>query len=295
MEWQQIIGFYKLVEHGSFTRAAESSYRTQSAVSQQIRKLEKELQCDLIDRGNRKKVILTPEGERLFQYAKSVIDGRERLLDDLKILKGVPAGRLKIAAPFTTLYHLFPPGLKRYVQNFPHVKLTILDRPGSAIAELLKNDEIDIGVLLESAAPKNCVSTRWKAVDPFLIVPAKHPLLKTRNIQLKHIAQYPLILPPRSHEHAGRILLEDSFLREGLEYRVIMESANVELSSRYVELGLGISFATLARGLKVLNGRKLNLIQLDKYIESDHVSLAVRKGKSMSGYVTEFIEYLITS
>lgn len=202
---------------------------------------------------------------------------------------------MKIAAPFTTLYHLFPAGLKRYVNNFPHVKLTILDRPQKSISELLKNESIDIGVMLESVIPRNYVIKRWKAVDPFLIVPKKHPLLKIKNVQLTHIAQYPLILPPRSQEHTGRIMLEDYFIKEGLDYRVVMESTNVELSSRYVELGLGISFATLARGLKVLNGRKLNLIPLDRYIESDYVSLAIRREKKLPGHIDEFIKYLIKS
>ncbi|HET6515469.1 MAG TPA: LysR family transcriptional regulator [Thermodesulfovibrionales bacterium] len=108
MEWQQIIGFYQLVRQGSFTKAAKVSYRTQSALSQQVRKLEDEFQCPLINRISRKKFTLTAAGEKLYQFVASAISDFEKLSDDISAIRGVPIGKLSIAAPFTTLYHLSP-------------------------------------------------------------------------------------------------------------------------------------------------------------------------------------------
>ena len=67
MEWQQIIGFYHVVKQGSFTRAAEATFRSQSALSLQVKSLEKELGCQLIERVGRRKIRMTLAGEKLFQ------------------------------------------------------------------------------------------------------------------------------------------------------------------------------------------------------------------------------------
>jgi len=72
MEWQQIIGFYHVAKFGSFTRAAEATFRTQSALSQQIKALEEELECQLLERIGKKKIQLTPAGERLFTQKRRV-------------------------------------------------------------------------------------------------------------------------------------------------------------------------------------------------------------------------------
>jgi Bacterial regulatory helix-turn-helix protein, lysR family len=66
MEWQQIMGFYHVAKLKSFTRAAEATFRTQSALAQQIKALEEEFDCQLFERIGKRKVILTSVGERFF-------------------------------------------------------------------------------------------------------------------------------------------------------------------------------------------------------------------------------------
>jgi len=165
MEWQQIIGFYNLVKHENFTRAADASFRTQSALSQQIRKLEEELQCQLINRDNRRQVTVTPSGERFYRFVSDVLGEHRKLIDDLSEIKGLPKGRLKIAAPFTTLYHLFPGQFKSFMAQYSHVELTIYDRPQSKVLGLLKRGAIDIGVVAASQAPDEFKVIKWKEVE----------------------------------------------------------------------------------------------------------------------------------
>ena len=107
MEWQQVIGFYQIAKLGSFTKAAEATFRTQPALSQQIKALEEELDCHLFERIGKRKLRLTSAGERFLTFAESILENYDSLREDLNELKGSQKGRLKIAAPFTTLYHLF--------------------------------------------------------------------------------------------------------------------------------------------------------------------------------------------
>ncbi len=288
MEWQQIIGFYQLVKQGNFTRAAAASYRTQSALSQQIKKLEDEFQCKLVNRISKRKFTLTPAGERLYKFSASLISEFEKLSDDISAIRGLPRGKLTIAAPFTTLYHLFPQQFRSFLKAYPHVELTILDMPQAQAVEMVKAG--DIAIALESQVPAGLDKRRWQKVETVLIVPDKHPLLKSKGVTLSDIAGYPLILPPGNME--SRRVIEELFEKEDIAYRVIMESGNVELSSRYVEAGIGISFARMVSGLNPLKGRKIKCVTLDRYFKTDFLAVISNK-KSLPGYAEDFIELIL--
>jgi DNA-binding transcriptional LysR family regulator len=293
MDWQQIIGFYQLVKQKSFTGAAHASFRTQSALSQQISKLEVEFQCQLINRISRKRFTLSPAGERFYQFASSVINEYSKLSEDIAALKGLSIGKLKIAAPFTTLYHLFPEHFKTYLKDYPHVEITILDRTQSQAIELLKNGDIDIAVAMESFVPKEFDVRRWKEIQSVMIVPDRHPLLSIKQVKLQDIAKYPLILPPKSMGGKSRSRIDEKFEEESIKYRIIMESGNVELSSRYVEAGIGISFATIAAGVEPLTGRKIKFISMSKYFGGDYISVVSRSEKRLPSYVENFISQIL--
>jgi DNA-binding transcriptional LysR family regulator len=292
MEWQQIIGFYQVAKLGSFTRAAEATFRTQSALSQQIKALEGELEFQLFERIGKRKLRLTSAGERFFKFSQTVLENYDSFKEELDELKGIQRGRLRIAAPFTTLYHLFPDNLKVYTKRFPHVELTILDRPQETVLGLIRSGDIDFGLTLESEIPKDLTKLRWKRVETVLMVPKGHPLAQAKKVNLRQIADYPLILPPKSHRYTCRRRLEEKLQKLGIEYRLVMESSNVELSSLYVEMGLGISFATVVRDLPALKRRKLEFLPMDQLSKPDYIAVGMRKDKILAPYKCSFINVL---
>ncbi|MHB8918187.1 MAG: LysR family transcriptional regulator, partial [Desulfocucumaceae bacterium] len=153
MEWQQIVGFYHVARLGSFTKAAEATFRTQSALTQQIRALEEELGCSLFERIGKRKLLLTPAGEKMFLFSETVLSEHSALEEDLNELKGSKKGRLKIAAPFTTLYHLLPKTLEEYAKQYPRVELSLFDRPQRSVIELIGSGDVDFGMVVESIVP----------------------------------------------------------------------------------------------------------------------------------------------
>jgi len=292
MEWQHIIGFYQVARLKSFTKAAEVTFRTQSALSQQIKLLEDQLGCQLFERIGKRKVRLTSAGERFLKFAESVLEGYDSLREDLTELHIAPKGPLKIAAPFTTFYHLFPGKLRAYLELFPQIELTLLDRPQRKVVELVKVGDADFGLALESVAAEELATVRWKKVETVLMVPRGHPLALLKRITLERIAEYPLILPPKNIRCPGRTLLEKRLRELGVHFRVIMESSNVELSALYVEMGLGISFATVVKDLPVLTERKLQFIDLDDYFQPDHIAVMMRKDRVLSSYKKALLNLL---
>ncbi|MGC9195235.1 MAG: LysR family transcriptional regulator [Syntrophobacteraceae bacterium] len=292
MEWQQILGFYHVVKLQSFTRAAEATGRSQSALSQQIKALEEEFECRLIERTGKRNLRLTLQGEIFFNFAESVVRGSRQCRESLEVSKESGRGRLRIAAPFTTLYHLLPEAVKQFMTELPQVELTLLDRPQSVVVDLVRSADVDFGLALEKAAPRELATLRWKEVETVVIAPSGHPLCSLQPVSLEHLAQYPLILPPKGVEHAGRILLEEQFRKMDIDYRVIMESSNVELSSMYVEMGLGITCASLVRGLPRLSSRKLTFLSLGHIFNPEFLCLITRKDKTRSLAMQAFVQLL---
>ena len=292
MEWQQIIGFYQVAKLGSFTKAGDATFRTQSALSQQIKALERELDCHLFERIGKRKLRLTSAGERFFNFAEAILESYDCLKEDLSELQGLQKGRLRIAAPFTTLYHLVPETLKEYVIQFPYVELTILDRSQQVIIELVRNGDIDLGFTLESEVPKDLSLLRWKKVETVLMVPVGHPLAEAERVTLRQIAKYSLILPPKDLRFTCRRILEERFQKLGLDYQIVMESSNVELTSLYVEMGLGISFATVVRDLPALEKRNLAFIPMNTLLKPDFIAVVMRRDKVLTSYKSAFINIL---
>ncbi|MDH4204448.1 MAG: LysR family transcriptional regulator [Desulfobacteraceae bacterium] len=290
MEWQQILGFYHVAKLGSFTKAANTTFRTQSAISQQIKNLEEELGCQLFERIGKRKLRLTSAGNRFFKFSETILERHSSLIEELNEIKGYQKGRLRVAAPFTTLFHLFPLALKHYIKQFPNVELTILDRSQQDIFGLIKNGDIDFGLVLESIVPKDFTALRWKKVRTAVITPVDHPLAKAKRVTLKQIGKYPLILPPVNLKY--RNSLEERFQKLGIDYHIVMESSNVELTSLYVEMGLGISFATVVKDLPELKKRKLKFLPMDHLFKPDYIVVVMRKDKTLISYKQAFVKIL---
>jgi len=290
MEWQQILGFYHVAKLGSFTKAANTTFRTQSAISQQIKNLEEELGCQLFERIGKHKLRLTSAGNRFLKFSETILESHSSLIEELNEMRGNQKGRLRVAAPFTTLFHLFPFALKHYIIQFPNVELTILDRSHQDILSLIKNGDIDFGLVLESIVPKDLTALRWKKVRTVVIAPVGHPLAKAKRVTLKQIGKYPLILPPINLQY--RSSLEERFQKLGIGYHIVMESSNVELSSLYVEMGIGISFATVVKDLPGLKKRKLEFLPMDHLFKPDYIVVAMRKDKTLISYKQAFVKIL---
>lgn len=292
MEWQQIISFYHLVRLGSFTRAAEVTFRTQSALSQQIKNLEQELGCRLIERIGRKKLRLTMAGEKVLEFARNSIERHDNMLSSLNEIKGHQSGRLRLAAPFNTLYYLLPQVIETYHRRYPGVEVNILDRPPLEVIDLIREGDVDFGLTMESAVPKDLVTRRWKKGNYMLMAPGDHPLTKVDKVTLEQVADYPLILPPRHVKSSIRLKLLGLFEQEGISCRVGMESSNAFLSTKYAQMGMGLAFFLAPEAIEKSMPAGLKKIPMDHYFEPDYIALILRKDKFLTMVCNTFIEIL---
>jgi DNA-binding transcriptional LysR family regulator len=293
MEWQQIIGFHHTAKLESFTKAANATFRTQSALSQQIKALEKELDCTLFERIGKRNLRLTLAGERFLEFTESLLEKHDRLIDDLNEIKGLQVGRLRISAQFATLYFLLPKIVEKYMRLYPRVELNLLDRPLYDINQLVNSGEIDFGITLESFVPKNLAVIHWKEAGNVLVTPVGHPLTKAEKITLPDIAKYPLILSPKNLKYQIRRFLVNKFEELGIDYKIVMEASTIELGSKYVEMGLGISIVPLGFGLDSVKKRNVELVKVNHLFDKDYISIVMRKDKVLQSYKSAFIKLMI--
>jgi DNA-binding transcriptional LysR family regulator len=288
MEWQQILGFCQVAKLGSLTKAAEATFRTQSALSQQISALEREFGCLLFERIGKRKLVLTSAGARFLQFAQRLLGEHEQLVSEMREIGGLHSGRLKIAAQFALLYYFFPEVIREYTELFPHVEMTVLERPPIEVIDLVKTGEIDLGVAMESMIPKDLVAIRFRKTNSVLVTPSGHPLTVSNPVSLQDIGRYPLILAPRFLKYAGQHL-EQRLEELGITYRVAMEASNFLLAARYVEMGLGIALCAKGLGCEMLLDNKFEMIPLDHIIEPDHAAIVMRKDKTLQSYQSAFV------
>jgi DNA-binding transcriptional LysR family regulator len=292
MEWQRILAFYQVSKLGSFTKAAEANFRTQSALSQQIKALEEEIGYQLFERIGKRKIKLTSAGESFLKFCVTILDSHDQLKAELKEKEGNKKGRLKIAAPFDTLFYLLPDNLLKFTSNYPDVELAIIDCAPLNVLDYIKYGDIDFGIVMECKAPNDLVALRWKKVNRYLMTPIGHPLTRVKRLTIKQLADYPLILPPKDYQI--RIRFDEKLEQFGLKCRVIIESPNVALRAECVEMGLGISIASEGACSRFQREkRNIEFMPLKNHLKEDHLALVMRKDKKLSSYQKLFINIFL--
>jgi DNA-binding transcriptional LysR family regulator len=176
---------------------------------------------------------------------------------------------------------------------FPHVSLILLERAVHDIVPLVKSGDIDFGIALESVIPKDLKSVRWREAEVVLVTPLNHPLAEEKKITPEKIAQYPLIFQPKTQKNQTRSFLEKTFLEKGINYHVAMEASTIELGSKYVEMGLGISIAISGFGLESLKSRRVKFIPVDHLFAPNYICVVMRTDKQLQPHKQAFVDLMM--
>jgi LysR family hydrogen peroxide-inducible transcriptional activator len=237
MDLGQLRYFNKIVEHRSFTRAAQDCSVSQPALSQQIGKLEKELGQPLFERQGRS-IRLTPAGQVLQTKAETIL----RLVEDAKrqITDDGQTGRICISAIPTLAPYLIPVVLTEVGTQFPNASFVVNEDTTDLLLDRCASGEIDVGFL---AMPVNAKYLTWEPLyqeELLLALPAQHPLAKKNRITVKDIADEPFVLLGDTHCLVDAI---ESFCnRKGIQPVATSNIEQLATVQHLVALGHGLSF-----------------------------------------------------
>jgi DNA-binding transcriptional LysR family regulator len=289
MDFDQLHTFLEIVRLKSFSKAAQTCYRTQPAISAQIRQLEIDLKTELFERfGSR--ISLTTAGKIFSGYAEQILDLRRRAQDELNELEITPRGELVIAANEATCIYMLPGVFAEYRKQFPEVQLQVNRSFGGRVVEAVMENVADFGLTQIPVAEK-----RVQVVDIYkdeirLAVPSAHPLAHRDRVTCHDLKGLSLLLP-KSGTTRTRL---DAWLEPvENELRVSMELDSTEMMKRFVLAELGVSFLALSNCREEVASGKLRVLPLAPEPLMRRLGLIYRKDKALSKAAVGFIQVVI--
>jgi len=238
VELSQLEVFLAVAREHRFSRAAEKLFRTQSAVSQTIRKLEDELGEALFDRSSREGV-LTDAGEVLYEYAERLLNLRQDAHESLAGLRELQKGKLVIAAnEFTALYLL--PVLAEFRRLHPMIKITVQRALGSRIPDDVLQHSAELGVLSYKPEEPRLHSVVTYLDELVLVVPPKHPLASAREVSIRQLGAESFVAHIVSSPYREKVL--QTFQKHKTPLHMGLELPTLQAIKQFVAMGNGVAF-----------------------------------------------------
>jgi len=230
--------FLAVAREGQFSRAAEKLRRTQSAVSQTIHKLERELGEPLFDRSSREG-ILTDAGRVLQEYAERLLNLRSNAHEALVELRHLQQGKLAIAANELTALYLLPV-LAEFRRLHPMVRLMVHRSFGSLIPGDVVRHNSEIGVLTYDPQEPQLRSIVVYQDELIFVVPPQHPLAKERQVSIRQLGTESFVAHIVSSPYREKVI--QVFKRYKTPLHMDLELPTLQAMKSFVATGNGVAF-----------------------------------------------------
>ena len=283
--------FSDLVESESFSRAAKLNGVTQSAVSQQLRAMEKHFGILIVDR-RQKQFRLTPEGQRLKEAAQEILELYGKLNSDLQEMKRVISGTLHISTVYSIGLHELPPYLKAFMSEYPEVNVRVEYRRADKVYEDVLSNSIDFGLVAYPQKHKQIETLPFHTDTLVLAVNPEHPLAKDKQVSLQDLEKQKFIgfepdIPTRK-------ATDEIFAGVGIEIEPVMEFDNVETVKRAVEINAGIAIIPQTTVTTEAAQGSLKIVPFKDGTYTRPLALIHRKGRIQTPAMKKLM-YLLTS
>ena len=198
MDFDQLETFLEVARHASFSRAAEKRFRTQPAISSQIRGLEEEVGAKLFDRSGGK-VSLTAAGKAFLKYVEDTLDARKAMMVAIAEMERVPRGEIIVGANEGTCLHILPYVFADFKKQYPDVSVNIKRADYAKILESIIDNSVDFGVVSLPVTDTRLTVVLIHRDELILIAPPQHPLGKMKSATIADVSKFPLIVPKAGH------------------------------------------------------------------------------------------------
>ena len=289
MDFDQIETFLEVAKLSSFSRAAERRFRTQPAISSQIRSLEEEVGARLLDRSGGR-VALTAAGKVFQKYAEETIEQRRMMMVALAEMHRVPRGEIVVAANEGTCLHILPEVFAEFKRQYPNVAVSVKRSEHQKILESLIENSSDFGVVSMPIKDKRYTVVPIHRDELVVITPVNHPLAARPEAALADVAQYPLLLPKLGRT---RDALEALFHEHRLKPIVSMELDSSELTKRFVAANVGIGFIPKSNVAEDVKAKVLAALKVSEVTLQRDLALVFRTDKALSRAALAFIEIAV--
>jgi len=289
MDFDQLETFLEVARLSSFSRAAERRFRTQPAISSQIRALEEEVGARLLDRSGGK-VAMTAAGKVFQKYAEENLEQRRIMLVALAEMHRVPRGEIVVSANEGTCLHILPEVFAEFKRQYPSVGVGVKRLEHNKILEAIIDNSCDFGVVSMPVPDKRLTVVPIHRDELIVITPPRHPLAAKKKATVAEVVEYPLLLPKVGRT---RDTLETLFHERRLKPIVSMELDSSELLKRFVAADVGVGFIPRSHVAEDLQAKALAALTLADASIQRELALVFRKDKALSRAALAFIEIAV--
>lgn len=242
MEFNQIEAFINVAKFKSFSKAADSIFLSQPAISAHIASLEKELNVQVFNRTSRE-VFLTPAGESFLKYAIDILNIRDKAVYNLVDFNERVSGKLRLSASTTPCNTILPSLIKDFYQQYPDVSFDVVEKSSDKTIEDVIKFNCEIGLVGEFVNDEKIKTYSIMEDDLVIISPSDFNFPDI--IDIEFLLKYKFIL--RERGSATRKTFEDILQKQGIDLSnldVHFEVNNLDTLYRFVKSGLGISIVS---------------------------------------------------
>lgn len=233
--------FVVLAEELNFSRAAQRLHVAQPALSQQIRRLERDLGAELVDRGQRP-LRLTEAGSYLHTEARQILASCEQAALDTREIGLGAKGWLSLGFTRSAMYSVLPPALKAFHRAFPAVELKLFEMVTEEQADALRDGRIHVGIGRQPLAATGYTSRTLLRERVVAVLTPDHPAAERGETDIADLAETPLILFPRDPAAQFSRMVESMYRDAGFVPPVRYRTFEIQTAIALVAAGLGVTF-----------------------------------------------------
>jgi DNA-binding transcriptional LysR family regulator len=292
MNLEHLHTLISVVEYGSLSAAARARRISQPAVTKQVQRMEAEMDMILLLRGPRRRVELTPAGERVLAFARETLARYEALEQELAVLKEVGAGTLVLAASTISGEYVLPGLLAAFRQDYPNIEIEMTVSDTARVAHRLLNKEADVGMV---GSPVNRPDLRLERLvrdEIVLAIPPCHDFAGRHRLKVEELRGQPLIL--REEGSGTRHSVEAALVAAGLSLpreNVVLTLGSTQAVLQAVEQGLGLGFVSARAAAPAQSGGRVACAGLDGVDLGRDLYLAYLPGRIGDPLVARFLEF----
>lgn len=271
--------FYVTARHGNISHAAKELFISQPAISKSIRKLEEALQVPLFTRSSRG-VTLTEDGKLLYEQVQEAFRSIDLAEETLRHRHALGISQLRIGVSTTLCRYILLPYLQRFIQEYPHVKVTIHCQSSYQTIELLENRQIDLGLIGRPAGKLACHYQPLQSIQDTFV--CTHTYLEnlqiregSKNLTETLKANATFMLPDDAN--ITRQHIDAALKNGGIELNSFLEVSTMDMLIEFAKIGLGIACVIREAVQKELDTGLLTEITLGSRIPTREIGFICRR------------------
>ncbi|AHF00850.1 LysR family transcriptional regulator [Thiomicrospira aerophila AL3] len=288
---RQLQTFETLARRQSFSLTAQEMHVSQPTVSKQIKALQEEIGLPLLEQFG-KKIFLTEAGETLYQTCNQWLKSWDQFEQTIANMKGMTAGRLRIATVTTTKYFL-PKLIGQFCQHYPGVdiRLEILNR--ERVMERLERNEDDVYIMGVPPDNPRIEAMPFLANSLLMIAALNHPLTKQKNIPFTRVAQEPFVF--REPGSGTRLQIEKLFAERHQTPVIRLEMGSNEAIKQAVAGGLGLSILSSSTLIHEQKDNELAVLDVEGFPIKRSWYWVQHKNKNLPIIAQTFYQFLLAN